>query len=119
MRTSNYNKDIFKQLEETLKRLDKVESTLHQDRVEHKIEVGKLNDKITKLEKENTELKIENKKLKDDNERLRRIINNDSTNSSLPPSTDKTVSKKAANEYNHRKKTGLKKGLKKGIKVLL
>ena len=41
-----------------------------------------------KVEKENATLKIENTRLKDDNERLRRIINNDSTNSSLPPSLD-------------------------------
>ena len=40
-------------------------------------------------------------RLKNDNERLRRIINNDSTNSSLPPSTDKKPSK-AANEYNRK-----------------
>ena len=99
-----YNRDIFKQLEETMKRLDKVESTLNNVKIEHKVEVGKLNDKIDYFEKENSHLKKENTRLKNDNERLRRIINNNSTNSSLPPSTDKKPSK-AANEYNHRTKS--------------
>ena len=103
-----YNRDIFKQLEETMKRLDKVESTLNNVKIEHKVEVGKLNDKIDYLEKENT-------LLKNDNERLRRIINNDSTNSSLPPSTDKKPTK-AANEYNHRTKSKNKQGGQKGHK---
>ena len=94
---SDYSRDIFKQLEETMKRLDKMESTLENTKIEHKIEIGHLNDKIDFLEKENAALKIENTRLKDDNERLRRIINNDSTNSSLPPSLDEKPIK-AANE---------------------
>ena len=53
--------------------------------------------------------------IKNDNERLRRIINNDSTNSSLPPSTDKKPTK-AANEYNHRTKSKNKQGGQKGHK---
>ena len=32
---ANYNCDIFKQLEETLKRLDKMESTLYSVKTEH------------------------------------------------------------------------------------
>ena len=106
-----YNRDIFKQLEETMKRLDKVESTLNNVKIEHKVEVGKLNDKIDYLEKENT-------RLKNDNERLRRIINNDSTNSSLPLSTDKKPTK-VANEYNHGTKSKNKQGAKKDTKELL
>ena len=98
---SDYSRDIFKQLEETMKRLDKMESTLENTKIKHKIEIGHLNDKIASLEKENAALKIENTRLKDDNERLRRIINNDSTNSSLPPSSDEKPVK-AANEFNHR-----------------
>ena len=101
---SDYSRDIFKQLEETMNRLDKMESTLENTKIEHKIEISHLNDKIYSLEKENSALKIENTRLKDDNERLRRIINNDSSNSSLPPSKDIKPSK-AANEFNHRIKT--------------
>lgn len=110
---SDYSRDIFKQLEETMKRLDKMESTLENTKLEHKIEIAHLNDKIDFLEKENAALKIENTKLKDDNERLRRIINNDSTNSSLPPSSDEKPAK-AANEFNHRNKTKKKQGAQKG-----
>ena len=90
---------LYKHLEEVLNRVDKLESTIKDD----KVEIRRLNDKIDYLEKENTQLKKENTRLKNDNERLRRIINNDSTNSSLPPSTDKKPTK-AANEYNHRTK---------------
>lgn len=112
---ADYNRDIFRQLEETLQRLDKMESTLENTKIEHKIEIGHLNDRIDTLEKENTALKIENTRLKDDNERLRRIINNDSTNSSLPPSSD-TKPSKAANEFNHRRKTKKKQGAQNGHK---
>ena len=93
----DYNRDIYKHLEEVLNRVDKLESTIKDD----KVEIRRLNDKIDYLEKENTQLKKENTRLKNDNERLRRIINNDSTNSSLSPSTDKKPSK-AANEYNRK-----------------
>lgn len=112
---SDYSRDIFKQLQETMKRLDKMESTLENTKIEHEIEIGHLNDKIDSLEKENAALKIENARLKDDNERLRRIINNDSTNSSLPPSSDEKPAK-AANEFNHRNKTKKKQGAQKGHK---
>ena len=107
----DYNRDIYKHLEEVLNRVDKLESTIKDD----KVEIRRLNDKIDYLEKENTQLKKENTRLKNDNERLRRIINNDSTNSSLPPSTDKKPTK-AANEYNHRTKSKNKQGGQKGHK---
>ena len=48
---SDYSRDIFKQLEETMKRLDKMESTLENTKIQHKIEIGHLNDKIAFLEK--------------------------------------------------------------------
>ena len=57
---SDYSCDIFKQLEEAMKRLDKMESTLENTKIEHKIEIDHLNDKIDFLEKENAALKIEN-----------------------------------------------------------
>lgn len=56
---------------------------------------------------------LENTRLKDDNERLRRIINNDSTNSSLPPSSDEKPGK-ATNEFNHRNTNKKKQGVQKG-----
>lgn len=110
----DYNRDIYKHLEEVLNRVDKLESTIKDD----KVEIRRLNDKIDYLEKENTQLKKENTRLKNDNERLRRIINNDSTNSSLPLSTDKKPTK-VANEYNHGTKSKNKQGAKKDTKELL
>ena len=99
----HYEKDIFRQLQEVLERCDKLENKLDETKVkeraktsiqinrlkaEHKAEVKELNERIGSLEKENEGLKKENQLLKDDNERMKRILNNDSTNSSLPPSTD-------------------------------
>lgn len=48
---------------------------------EHREQINILNDKIKKLE-------IENKKLRDENDRLRKQLNNNSNNSSKPPSSD-------------------------------
>lgn len=67
-------------------------------------ELTKAMNRIDRLEKEVQSLREENKKLKNENERLNRIINNNSGNSSLPPSSDQKPSK-APNEYNGRKKT--------------
>ena len=51
----------------------------------------------------------------DDNARLKSIINNDSSNSSLPPSADQK-SGKPANTYRERTKSGRKTGVQKGHK---
>lgn len=64
------------------------------------------------LSKRKPGIKKENKRLADDNARLKSIINNDSTNSFLPPSTDP----KPANVYNSRVKSGRKAGRQKGHK---
>ena len=53
----DYNRDIYKHLEEVLNRVDKLESTIKDD----KVEIRRLNDKIDYLEKENTQLKKENR----------------------------------------------------------
>ena len=105
---------IFKQLQEVLERGDRIENEMKVMKVEHKVEVNKLNDRIDFIEKENTGLRKDNQLLKDDNERMRRIINNDSSNSSLPPSTDQKG--KAANTYNAREKSGKKCGGQRGHK---
>ena len=77
--------------------------------------IDTLNKRIDTLENENLALKKENQLLKDDNARLKSIINNDSSNTSLPPSTDPKGGK-PANSYNGRKKTGRKAGGQKGHK---
>lgn len=103
----NYEKSVYNQLVEVMGRLDSIEKSSKKD-------FGILNDKIEYLEKENTALTHENQLLKDDNERLKRIINNDSSNSSLPPSSDQKG--RASNTYNSREKTGRKAGGQKGHK---
>lgn len=109
-----YSNDVFKQLQEVLGRCDKLDNTIKSMKLHHKAEINKLNDKIDSLQKENDVLKKENKRLLDDNERMKRIINNDSSNSSLPPSTDQKG--KQANAYNSRKKSEKKCGGQRGHK---
>ncbi len=104
----NYEKGMYNQLMEVMARLDSFEK-------EHKQEVTLLNEEITELKKENKQLREENQILRDDNARLRSIINNDSSNSSLPPSSDPKGGK-PANAYNSRVKTERKAGGQKGRK---
>lgn len=106
-RNSNYEKSVYNQLQEVVARLNTFEK-------ESNVEHTKLNKKIDTLTEENTKLKIENQLLKDDNERLKRIINNDSSNSSLPPSSDQKS--KGSNQYNGRTKSEKKPGAQKGHK---
>lgn len=105
-RKSDYNNGIYQQLQEIMGRLNSVEK-------EHKQEVTQLKEEISDLKQENKLLRDENKLLRDDNARLRSIINNDSSNTSLPPSTDQKGGK-AANTFNGRKKTERKAGGQKG-----
>lgn len=104
----NYEKSIYNQLMDVMARLDSVENNYKRD-------VIVLNDRIDELSKENDSLKKENKILKEDNARLKSIINNDSSNTSLPPSSD-NKNGKPANTYNGRKKTDRKAGGQKGHK---
>jgi hypothetical protein len=112
MGQSNYGNGLFKQLQEVMERLDAVEKTLKKERKEHKEKAAQLNDRINTMEKENGRLKAEIRVLKDDNERMKRTLNNDSSNSSLPPSSGQKGKK--ANAYNGRTKSGKKCGGQKG-----
>lgn len=107
-RKSNYENGMYQQLMEIMGRLDTVEK-------EHKQEVGELKAEIADLKEKNRLLHQENRLLKDDNARLKSIINHDSSNTSLPPSTDQKGGK-PANTYNGRKKTKRKAGGQKGHK---
>lgn len=104
----NYEKSIYSQLMDVMARLDSVEKKNNQ-------KISWLNGEIYDLKKENSKLKEENKWLLDDNARLKSIINNDSSNSSLPPSTDQKGGK-PTNTYNGRKKSDRKAGAQKGHK---
>lgn len=107
----NYEKSIYNQLMEVMDRLESVEKKLKNEKKEHKNDVTELNEKISKLENIIDEKDRQIKILLDDNERLKRIINN-STNSSMPPSTDQKC--KSANQYSSRKKSIKKPGGQKG-----
>ena len=104
----NYEKNIYNQLMDVMARLDSVEAKSKQ-------EMFRLNGEISDLKKENRELREENQRLRDDNARLKSILNNDSSNTSLPPSTDQPGGK-PANTYNGRTKSRRKAGGQKGHK---
>lgn len=74
-----------------------------------------LKDKVTRLQAESASLKDkcdrmqeENRLLHDDNERMKRILGNDSSNFSIPPSANPPW--KAVNAYNGKKTTAKKAG---------
>lgn len=111
---ANYEKGMYNQLMDVMARLDSFEKKYDED-------VSHLNVVIDELTKENTVLRRNNQLLIDDNERLKSIINNDSSNTSLPPSSDQKTDKKdksdkPANTFNGRKKTDKKAGGQKGHK---
>ncbi len=93
---------------EVMARLDAVEGSLCIEKAVYKEDVERLNLKIDNLTQEN-------KLLRDDNARLKNIINNDSSNTSQPPSTDQKGGR-PANTYNSREKSGRKVGDRRGIK---
>ena len=131
----NYTKDIYKQLMEIMERCDSLEKELKSVKSSSKTQIHSLNSdikylnsKCNKLEtenatlrqevdaitKENISLKKENSLLKEEIIHLKSIADNNSDNSSLPPSSDKKPSKKKANEYNGRSSSGKQSGGQKG-----
>ena len=150
-RKSDYSAGLYKQFEKVMSRLSLLESEHTKDgeklkQLNHDIVVqaseirklsdenGQLKDTVRGLVEENTSLKAENRLLRDDNERMKRILNNNSGNSSMPPSTDQVKASrqaadtqengdgiqdaagKPANKYNGRTKTSRKKGAQPGHK---
>ena len=81
----------------------------------HQEETFQMKEDISTLQKENEHLREENRLLREDNARMKSILNNDSSNTSLPPSGDQKGGK-PANTYNSRGKTGRKSGGQKGHK---
>ena len=125
----NYQKDLYKHLMEVMAKVDSLESEQKQNRREIKSLTGEviglrrenaaLRDEVSSLKQENAaltekcqKLESENTLLRNDNERMKRILNNDSSNSSIPPSRDEDT--KPANMYNGRKPTSRKQGAQKG-----
>lgn len=99
------SKDIHKQLEEVMKKCDNLSLEIKKQKKEYNEKIEILEDKVSKLEDEN-------EKLRNDNARLKKQLNNDSNNSSKPPSSD--IKK---NIPNNRTKTNKKAGGQKGHKA--
>ena len=75
---TNYGRDLFKQLQETIQQVEKLTAEIREIKSTHQTEIVRLDKEIEGLRKENTALKAENQKLK-------AIINKDSGNSNKPP----------------------------------
>ena len=105
---TNYEKGMYKHLQEVMIELEKTKEKFLEEKRKHKAELKILTKRTEQLIKENALLRNEVA-------RLRSIINNDSSNSSLPPSSDqKNV--KPANTYNGRTETKRKAGGQKSHK---
>ena len=104
----NYGKGLYDQLTEVMARLDAMEKT-------HQEETFQMKEEISTLQKENEHLREENRLLREDNARMKSIVSNDSSNTSLPPSSDQKGGR-PANTYNSREKTGKNSGGQKGHK---
>jgi len=74
----NYEKEMFRHLQETLEKVDRLTNEITAIKREHKKEIEILKADNQQLKKENAALRAENQKLKD-------IINKNSGNSSKPP----------------------------------
>lgn len=128
----HYEKDIMKQLQDVMLRLDKTEQEVKDtkkswkkevkevkekfavERKKLKSEIKELKTELKTVKTENAELKTKIKVLENENSKLRSQQNNDSTNSSLPPSTDQKGKK--ANTYNSREKSKKPRGGQEGHK---
>lgn len=111
----NYNRGLFKHIEELQKSLTSLEGEFSSYRTEATEKIEQLNITVEQQRVKIEQLTQENQKLRVDNERLKRSINNNSSNSSLPPSTDQKPSK-PANMYNSRQKLDRPPGGQKGHK---
>jgi transposase len=127
MAGGQYEKGLFRQLQETIDRLDREEkqhkedirkaADNHQQRLDimeaaHRQETAQLRQMLEAQSKVIAQLEKDIQLLREDNERLRSILNNDSNNSSQPPSTDQKG--KRTNTYNGRMKSERSKGAQPG-----
>lgn len=112
-RKSDYSSGMFKQMQEVMERLSKMEAANTQNEkklkeanadifsMSHTIakqdaKIEAMKETVKALRSENANLIHANQLLRDDNERMKRILNNNSSNSSLPPSTDQKKSQSKA-----------------------
>ena len=121
----NYEKSVYHQLMEVMEKLNTMEADQKRSRHELKSLTGEvtgprqphaapraqdaaLKAKNRLLEETNIRLEKENQLLRNDNERMKRILNNNSSNASVPPSQEQK--RKSPNQYNSRQQTGRKAG---------
>lgn len=124
---SNYEKGLYKQLEETFAEIAELKASMQKMKEEHEKEIAEikaawheevstLKAKIKEQDATIEKLTGEKEMLTEEVTRLKSIINNDSNNSSNPPSTDEKAKAKKANEMNGRKKSDRRQGAQKGHK---
>jgi len=114
----NYEKDLYKHNQELTKENEKLKVKIAKIETETANKylgvIDRLNETIEEVLKKCVELEERVAKLETENERLRKQINNDSNNSSNPPSSDKKAN--APNTYNGRTATEKKTGGQSGHK---
>lgn len=119
----NYEKGLYKQLMDAMKleckkshkeieRLNAEIKALRNENTRLKEELETVKAQNAALTAENTALRKENQLLGNDNERMKRTLNNDSSNSSEPPSKDQPG--KVPNTYNSRRPTKKKAAPRQG-----
>ena len=137
--SSNYQKDMYRQMEELFAKVEMLEAVVKKQAAEikqekadneslkrsvktldanldkNKSELAAAQDIIVRLTKKVGSLTSENVLLKEEITRLKSNQDNNSRNSSNPPSSDQSGRKKA-NSYNSRKKTGKQRGAQTGHK---
>jgi regulator of replication initiation timing len=99
---SNYEKNIYKHLQETIEKVDLLSLEIVNLKIQHRKDMEIMKSKIFQLTNENEMLRNENQTLKD-------IINKNSGNSSKPPSSDGFIK-----IHNSREKSGKHPGGQKG-----
>ena len=115
---ANYEKNLFKHNQELAIENEKLKVKLAKIETETANQylgiIDRLNETIETVMQKCAALEERVAKLESENDRLRKQLNNDSGNSSNPPSTD--IKPNAPNTYNGRTKTGRKSGGQKGHK---
>lgn len=114
----NYEKNLFKHNQELIEENEKLKAKIARIETETANKyleiIYRLEKKLDKQSEKTAFLEERIVKLEAENDRLRKQINNDSNNSSNPPSTD--IKSNAPNTYNSRDKTVKKSGGQKGHK---
>lgn len=109
---ANYGKDMYKQLEEAFMKIEQLNAKVQRIEIETENKYLKIiyekDAEIARLSAENVALKERVGKLESEVERLRKQLNNNSSNSSLPPSGDQKQGR--PNVFNSREKSGKKSG---------